>query len=190
MFSKVSIKSFAYDLIDVFMFPNQDVQKIYQKYKINKCYLYQNLTDTDSTSLFFIFICDLNCCIKESDSRNIIFEVMITSKVFDRLDLSADFWKQFDVQNKKLKKQVGLFEIENIDKPNVITIALNPKEYYEHFNDHSDNKKHEELNKSARGMDFDSYSERLSDLNKYSRDYIKKPPKKVQKRFQIIHESM
>ena len=110
MFSKVSIKSFVYDLIDVFMFPNQDLQKIYQKYKINKCYLYQNLTDTDSTSLFFIFICDLNCCIKESDSRNIIFEIMITSKVFDRLDLSADFWKQFDVQNKKLKKQVGLFE--------------------------------------------------------------------------------
>ena len=175
MFSKVSIKSFVYNLINVFMFPNQDVQKIYQKYKINKCYLYQNLTDTDSTSLFFIFICDLNCCIKESDSRNIIFEVMITSKVFDRLDLSADFWKQFDVQNKKLKKQVGLFEIENIDKPNVITIALNPKEYYERFNDHSDNKKHKGLHKSTRGMDFDSYSERLSDLNEFFRDYIKKP---------------
>ena len=138
MFSKVSIKSFVDDLIDFLMFLNQDVQKIYQKYKINKCYLYQNLTDTDNTSLFFIFICDLNCCIKESDSRNIIFEVIITSKVFDRLDLSADFWKQFDVQNKKLKKQVVLFEIENIDKPNVITIALNPKEYYERFNDHSD----------------------------------------------------
>ena len=91
MFSKVSIKSFAYDLIDVFMFPNQDVQKIYQKYKINKYYLYQNLTDTDSTSLFFIFICDLNCCIKENDSRNIIFEVMISSKIFDRLELSANF---------------------------------------------------------------------------------------------------
>ena len=54
---------------------------------------------------------------------------MITSKVFDRLDLSADFWKQFDVQNLKLKKQVGLFEIENIDKPKCYnTIALNPKE--------------------------------------------------------------
>ena len=35
MFSKVSIKTFVYDLIDVFMFPNQDFQKIYQKYK---CY--------------------------------------------------------------------------------------------------------------------------------------------------------
>ena len=190
MFSKVSIKSFVYDLMDVFMFLNQDVQKIYQKYKINKCYLYENLTDTDSTSLFFIFICDLNCCITESDSRNIIFEVMITSKVFDRLDLSADFWKQFDVQNKKLKKQVDLFEIENIDKPNVITIALNPKEYYERFNDHSDNRKHKGLHKSTRSMDLDSYSERLSNLNKFSRDYIKKPPKKLQKMFQIIHESI
>ena len=49
MFSKVSVKSFVYDLIDVFMFLIQDVQKIYQKYKISKCYLYQNLTDTYST---------------------------------------------------------------------------------------------------------------------------------------------
>ena len=29
MFSKVSIKSFVYDLIDVFMFPNQEIQEIY-----------------------------------------------------------------------------------------------------------------------------------------------------------------
>ena len=49
MFSKVSIKSFVYDLIDVFMFPNQEIQEIYQQYQVNRCYLYQNLTDTDST---------------------------------------------------------------------------------------------------------------------------------------------
>ena len=54
---------------------------------------------------------------------------MKKSKIFDRIDLSDDFWEQFGIQNKKLKKQVGLFEIENINKPNVITIALNPKEY-------------------------------------------------------------
>ena len=36
---------------------------------------------------------------------------MIKSKIFDRLDLSDDFWDQFGVWNKKLKKQVGLFEI-------------------------------------------------------------------------------
>ena len=70
MFSKVSIKSFAYDLIDVFTFPNQTVKKIYEKYNINRCYLYQNLIDTDSTSVFFVFICDLNCSIDERKSRD------------------------------------------------------------------------------------------------------------------------
>ena len=35
---------------------------------------------------------------------------------------------------------MGLLEIESIDKPNIITIALNPKEYYEKFHDHSENK--------------------------------------------------
>ena len=41
---------------------------------------------------------------------------------------------------KKLKKPSWPFEIENVDKPNVITVPLNPKEYYERFNDHSDKK--------------------------------------------------
>ena len=39
-------------------------------------------------------------------------------------------------------------------------------------------------------MDFDSYSERLSDLNKFPRDYIKNSQKNLQKMSQIIHESM
>ena len=39
-------------------------------------------------------------------------------------------------------------------------------------------------------MDFDSYSERLSDLNEFSKEYIKKPKKIQQKRFQIINDSM
>ena len=55
MFSKVSIKGFVYDLIDVFMFPNEEIQKIYAEFNIERCYLYQNLTDTDSTSIFFCF---------------------------------------------------------------------------------------------------------------------------------------
>ena len=109
--------------------------------------VYQNLTDTDSTSAFFVFICDLRCSVSEKDARNIIFEVMLKSKVFDCLDLSADFYEQFNCKNEKLKKRVGFFEVENIDKPNVITIALNPKEYYERFIDYSDNKKHKGIKK-------------------------------------------
>ena len=71
MFSKVSIKSFVYDLIDVFMFPDQEIREIYQKYHVDKCYLYQNLTDTDSTSTFFVFICNLNCSVSQDKARKI-----------------------------------------------------------------------------------------------------------------------
>ena len=56
MFSKTSIQSFVYDLIDIFMFPTDDVKEI------QKCFLYQNLTDTNSTSLFFLIY--LRCFVK------------------------------------------------------------------------------------------------------------------------------
>ena len=36
MFSKTSIQSFVYDLIDVFMFPDDVVKEIYKKYEIQK----------------------------------------------------------------------------------------------------------------------------------------------------------
>ena len=39
-------------------------------------------------------------------------------------------------------------------------------------------------------MDFDSYSERLTGLNEFSKEFFKKPQKIEQKRFQIINESM
>ena len=138
--------------------------------------------------MFFVFICDLNSCVSEDKARNVIFDVMIKSKIFDRLDLSAEFYEQFNCRNEDLRKQVGLFEIESIDKPIVITIALNPKEYYERFIDHSDNKKHKELKKSTPGMDFDSYSNRLSDLNEYLNEFLNKPnnvEQIAQKRFKL-----
>ena len=118
---------------------------------------------------------------------------MLKRKVFHRLDLSAEFYEQFDCRNESLKKRVGFFEIESIDKPNVITIALNPKEYYERFIDHSDNKKHKGLKKSTPGMDFDSYSNRLSDLTEYSNEFLYNPNKVEQieqKRFEVKNESM
>ena len=63
MFAKTSIISFVYDMIDVFCFPEDSpkVQVIYDKQKIEKCLLYQHLTNTESISLFFVFICNLNC---------------------------------------------------------------------------------------------------------------------------------
>ena len=94
--------------------------------------------------MFFIFICDLKSCVSEDEAQNIIFDVMLKSKVFLRLDLLAEFYEQFNCRNEDLRKRLSLFEIESIDDPSIITIALNPKEYYERFIDHSDNKKHKD----------------------------------------------
>ena len=67
-----------------------------------------------------MFICDSNSCIREDKVRNIIIEVKLKSKISDSLDLSAEFYEQFNCQNENLRKRVGFFQIESIHKPNVI----------------------------------------------------------------------
>ena len=67
------------------------------------------------------------CSINDKNVRNIIFEVLTKSNALSSLDLSNDFWEQFNVQNKSLKKQVGLYEVENISNTNILTIAINTK---------------------------------------------------------------
>ena len=70
---------------------------------------------------------------------------------------------------------------------------MNPKEYYELFIDHSDNKKHKGLKTSTLGMGFDSYFNRLSDLTEYSNDFLdnlNKVEQIKQKRFEVKNESM
>ena len=128
--------------------------------------MYQNLTHTDSASLFFVFICSLDCTLSEEDSRKILFEVIISSKVFQRLDLSNDFWEQFNV-HKVIKKQVGLYEIGSIDNANVIIISVNPKEHFEKYRDKTVNKKHKGLQKDTPGMDFEAYSQRICSLHEF-----------------------
>ena len=122
-FSKTSIQSFVYDLINAFMFPDGVVKEIYEENEIQKCFLFQNLRDTDSISLFFIYICKLSCSVDEKTARNINFEVLTKSKLLN----IPDFWEQFNVQNKSLKKQVGIYEAENISNTNILTTAINPK---------------------------------------------------------------
>ena len=57
MFHKTSLCSFVYDMIDLFCFPQEykAVKSIYEKHKIQKCFFYQSLTNTDSTSWYFCF---------------------------------------------------------------------------------------------------------------------------------------
>ena len=75
----------------------------------------------------------------------------------NRLDLSDQFLEQFiNAQNKKLKEQVSLYEIENTGNTNILTIAINPKKYFEKCKDFSINKKYKGLKKYTPGMDFEA----------------------------------
>ena len=78
-----------------------------------KCYLYQNLPGTDSTSIFFVFICNLNCSVREDKARKIISEAMLKSKVFHQLDLSAEFYEQFDCRNESLKNELVYLKLKD-----------------------------------------------------------------------------
>ena len=82
MLAKTSIISFAYDMINIFCFPedNKVMQPIYDKHKIEKCLVYQNLTDTESTSLFFVFICGLSSHLNKKIQEMLYLREWLTEK--------------------------------------------------------------------------------------------------------------
>ena len=175
MLSKLSLKSFVYDIIDIFCLPDEEVKEIYERYKIIKTFVYLILTDTDSCSLQFTFITDLESSISEDEARKLIFEILLLKKG-DRLDTSDEFFDQFLCRNKSTKKQVGLYEVEHIDNANLVTIAVNPKEYIEIFKNKAINKKHKGIKKSTPGMNFESFASRIMDVRE--RGYSQKSQKK------------
>ena len=188
MFTKTSIRSFVYDLINCFCFPNEEVQELYAKNDILKCFIYLILTDTDSCCIQFLFLTKLKSQITENQARKHLFE-MILLQVGHRIDASHDFYANFLCQNETRKKQVGLYEVESVDNANVVTIAVNPKEYFEVFKNKSINKKHKDVKKSTPGMNFEAFAVRIMDIREYS--FAEKLPKSIkQKRFQISHTNM
>ena len=54
-----------------------------------------------------------------------------------------------------------MYEIENIDNPNICTIALNPKEYFEKFKNRSINKINKGVTQDTPRMNFENYVERI-----------------------------
>ena len=104
MFSKTSLRSFVYDLIDCFCFLDEEVKEIYARHYIFKCFIYLILTDTDSYSIHFLFLSDLKSKINENQARKLIFEIILL-KIGQRIDTSNDFYSDFLCQNKNLIKK-------------------------------------------------------------------------------------
>ena len=63
--------------------------------------------------MLFNFICKKECNIKERESRNLILQILKQSTIAERLDVSGSFWSQFEICDENMKKQMGLYEIEN-----------------------------------------------------------------------------
>ena len=175
MFAKLSLKSFIYSLVELLTFPEENpiVQQIYDKYQIERIYCCHVLTDTDSTSLQFIIVSDHKSTFPECDVGFILFEIFSRSEIRNRFDKSDDFWKKFDVHMPQNQKVLGLYEVENINYPCFVTLAVNPKEYLEHFKNKNVNKKHKSIKKGSVGMEFENFAEKIKPL--YDFDTYVKP---------------
>ena len=99
------------------------------------------MTDTDSTSLQFIIVSDLASTFPEN---NILFEIFSNTEIKKKFGKCDEFWKKFDVHMPENQKVLGLYEVESINDPCVVTLAVNLKEYPEYFQD-------ETINKNTRG---------------------------------------
>ena len=104
MFAKLSLKSFIYLLTEILSFPDEDVKKIYDKYMIKQTICYHIVTDKDSTSLQFEIISDPSSDIPETRVRDVI----VRTKIYNRIDTSQSFWDNFDARKPKRPKKLGL----------------------------------------------------------------------------------
>ena len=67
------------------------MQKIYDKYEIERIYIYHILTDTDSTSLQFVIVSSDQSSFPEDQVRDILFEIFSNTEIRDRFDKSDKF---------------------------------------------------------------------------------------------------
>ena len=186
----LSLKSFIYDLSDTFCFPQKETSEFYKKYLIEKVEIFHMLTETDSTALKFIFLSDPNSDIPKEKFRDIIFEVIVVSEIYKRLDTSHEFWNIFGARKESRRKKVGYYETENISNPYLLTLAVNPKEYLEMLTDLLLNKKHKGIKKGSTEQGFENFSQRIESLVNF--ETFEKPPldKKGVLKFSVIQGKM
>ena len=166
MFAKLSLKSFIYSLVKLLHFPEENhmVASIYEKCEIEQILCYQILTDTDSTSMQFIIVSDPSSSYPECNVRDILFEIFSKTKIRERFDKFDKFWRRFNVHCPQNEKVLGLYEVEHIDDPCYVTLAVNPKEYFEYFKSDTCNKKHKGIKTGSPGMDYENYAERIKPM--------------------------
>lgn len=87
------------------MIPIWKNKHLSDKYIIEKVQNFHILTVTDSTSLKFIFISDLfTSTIPESKYRDILFEVITTTDIYKKFDISHPFLEIFNARKEHKKR--------------------------------------------------------------------------------------
>ena len=163
--AKVSLAGFIYDVIDVFFFPNKRVRSLFEEKGIIQCFVYLLLTITDSALIQFILVYDKLRLITNKEAQNFISEITSGSKIFGRLNLLLEYFEGFNVQDEKLRKLVGMYEIEAIDNRTMISIKVNPEEYYEHYKTKNSNNRPRGASKGTIGMTYMVFGDRILSLH-------------------------
>ena len=94
MFATLSLQV-SFMTWQIFCFPHKEIQDLYKTYLIEKVETLHILTDTDSRGWRLIFISDPNSDLQEEKFRDVIFEVIIMTKIYKRFDTSHEFWNIF-----------------------------------------------------------------------------------------------
>ena len=166
MFTKLSLKNVIYSLVELLTFPEEHpiVSKIYKKFDIERIFCCYVLTDTDSKSIQFIIISDPSSTYPECDVRDILFEIFSSTEIRDRFDKSDEFWRRFGVHCPQNQKVLGLYEVEHIDDPCYVTLAVNAKECFEYFKSNNVNKNYKGIKKGSMRMEYENYPKRIKPL--------------------------
>ena len=196
--AKISLASFIYDCIDTICFPNDETKQIYAHHKIIKILSFLLMTDTDSASLDLIAIAKDSCDCGEWKMSDILLRIVLENDNQYRLDLSGEFWQiwwirwwmkllnfdKFNKRNNAVRKQVGLYEFENIEHGIVCVICVNPKEYLELYGIfYKTNKKHKGVRKGIKGMECDNYTSWILTIKEAEEDSRRFAKKQKQTRF-------
>ena len=100
---------------------------------------------------------------------DILFEIFSKTEISRRFDKSNKFWERFNIHKPDEQKVLDLYEVENIDDSCYVTLAVNPKEYFEYFKSELVNKKHKGIKKGSIGMEFKNYAERIKSIKEFDK---------------------
>lgn len=78
---------------------------------VERIFPYHVLTDGNSTSLFFMFICKPESSIPDSNFKDLLSEVFVNNEIINRFNTSHKFWKKFEARNKFLKKSQVIMKL-------------------------------------------------------------------------------